>query len=287
MLLSRKDKEIEQAIETIRAFLDGDTEARIECEKEGSLYRLFHAVNSMMATLQAHADNRQKEKDFLKTTIADISHQLKTPLAALNIYNGLLQDDQLPPEAVQEYARLSEQELDRMETLVHNLLKLTRLDAGSIVLEKRMESVAAMMQELELQFSYRAGAEQKTLTLHGPEELFLYCDADWLSEALANIVKNALDHTQAGDSICVSWRGFSRMVQIIIADTGCGIHSEDLPHIFKRFYRSRRSKDTQGIGLGLPLAKSVIEAHGGTIEADSMPGHGTTFTISFLIPTEL
>ncbi len=287
MRIGKKEKEIEQAITTIRAFLDGDTEARIECEKEGSLYRLFHSINSMMATLQAHADNRQREKEFLKDTISDISHQLKTPLAALNIYNGLLADEALTPDEVREYAALSEQELDRMETLVQNLLKLTRLDAGSIVLEKRQENLAALMHEIGLLFAYRAKMEEKTITLDGSDELFLFCDGDWLSEALANIVKNALDHTHAGDSITITWQGFPSMIQIIIKDSGDGIRPEDLPHIFKRFYRSRYPDDTQGIGLGLPLAKAVIEAHDGTIEADSTYPNGTTFTINFLIPTKL
>ena len=107
-------------------------------------------------------------------------------------------------------------------------------------------------------------------------------------EAIGNIVKNALDHTEKGDSVWVEWRRSASIIQITIKDNGRGIHQEDLHHIFKRFYRSRYSRnlpdsvDTQGIGLGLPLAKSVIEAHGGTIEVDSQIGVGTTFVMNFL-----
>ena len=100
-------------------------------------------------------------------------------------------------------------------------------------------------------------------------------------EAVSNIVKNALDHTEQGDSVWIEWGRSASMIQIRIKDNGKGIHQEDLHHIFKRFYRSRYSKDTQGIGLGLPLAKSVVEAHGGTIEVDSRIGVGTTFVINF------
>jgi sensor protein resE len=241
----------------------------------------------MAAVLNAHADNELREKEFLKNTISDISHQLKTPLAALNIYNGLLQDGDMELSAVKEFADLSEQELDRMETLVQNLLKITKLDAGAIVLEKATENVADMMRDIELHFAYRARQEKKKIILSGSDHLSLFCDRDWLSEAIDNIVKNAFDHTESGAVIGITWRALPSGIQIVVKDNGCGIHPEDIHHIFKRFYRSRFSKDTQGIGLGLPLAKAVIEAHGGAIEVDSELGRGTSFTINFLIPTKL
>lgn len=278
----KQNQIMEQAVSQIHACLDGDENARIACDSEGELYHLFHTVNSLAAVLNAHADNELREKEFLKNTISDISHQLKTPLAALNVYNGLLQDEDVELSSVKEFANLSEQELDRMETLVQNLLKITRLDAGAVVLETAMENVADMMRDMELHFAYRVRQEQKQMILSGPDNSFLLCDRDWLAEAIDNIVKNALDHTKQGDTIKIEWRVFPSAVQIIVTDHGCGIHPEDLHHIFKRFYRSRFSKDTQGIGLGLPLAKAIIEAHDGTIEVDSELGRGTRFTMNFL-----
>ena len=283
----KQNQVMEQAVSQINAYLDGDHNARIECDEEGELYRLFHTVNSMAAVLNAHADNELREKEFLKNTISDISHQLKTPLAALNIYNGLLQDGDMELSAVKEFADLSEQELDRIETLVQNLLKITKLDAGAIVLEKATENVADMMRDIELHFAYRARQEKKEIILSGSDHLSLFCDRDWLNEAIDNIVKNAFDHTESGATIRVAWKELPSGVQIVITDNGCGIHPEDIHHIFKRFYRSRFSKDKQGIGLGLPLAKAIVEAHNGTIEVDSELGIGTTFTMNFLIPTKL
>jgi len=284
----RKQNQImEQAVSQINAYLDGNRNARIECDYEGELYRLFHSVNSLAAVLNAHADNELREKEFLKNTISDISHQLKTPLAALNIYNGLLQDEDIEVSSVKEFADLSEQELDRIETLVQSLLKITRLDAGAIVLEKTAENVADMMRDIELHFAYRARQEKKEIILSGSDHLSLFCDRDWLNEAIDNIVKNAFDHTESGATIRVAWKELPSGVQIVITDNGCGIHPEDIHHIFKRFYRSRFSKDKQGIGLGLPLAKAIVEAHNGTIEVDSELGIGTTFTMNFLIPTKL
>ena len=283
----KQNQVMEQAVSQINAYLDGNHNARIECDDEGELYRLFHTVNSLAAVLNAHADNELREKEFLKNTISDISHQLKTPLAALNIYNGLLQDEDIEVSSVKEFAGLSEQELDRIETLVQSLLKITRLDAGAIVLEKNAENVADMMRDIELHFAYRARQEKKEIILSGSDHLSLFCDRDWLNEAIDNIVKNAFDHTESGATIRAAWKELPSGVQIVITDNGCGIHPEDIHHIFKRFYRSRFSKDKQGIGLGLPLAKAIVEAHNGTIEVDSELGIGTTFTMNFLIPTKL
>lgn len=283
----RQNRIMEYAVSQINAYLDGDVNARIDCDNEGELYRLFHSINSLAAVLNAHASNELREKEFLKNTISDISHQLKTPLAALNIYNGLLQEEAEELSAVKEFAALSEQELDRIETLVQNLLKIAKLDAGSILIEKAMENVADMMRDVELHFLYRARQEQKRIVLSGADGISLFCDRDWLIEAIDNIVKNALDHTEKGDTVSIEWHALSSAVQISVKDNGCGIHPEDLHHIFKRFYRSQFSKDKQGIGLGLSLSKAIIEAHSGTIEVDSELEKGTTITMNFFIPTKL
>ena len=283
----KRSRIMEQAAAQIRSFLDGNTDARIDCDEEGELYHLFHCVNTLAAVLNAHAANENREKEFLKNTISDISHQLKTPLAALNIYNGLLQGEAEGTPAIQEFAERSEQELDRIETLVQNLLKITKLDAGSIVIEKHPENVEELLRDVELHFAYRAKQEQKEIVLSGADDIWLSCDRDWMLEAIDNLVKNALDHTAQGGIIQMEWRQLPSAVQTLVKDNGSGIHPEDLHHIFKRFYRSRFSQDTQGIGLGLPLAKAIIEAHNGSITVDSDLGMGTTFTISFRIPTEL
>ncbi len=281
LYFARQDKRLEDAMSQINAYLAGDVNARIECDDEGALYRLFHSVNSLAAVLNAHAAKEAGEKEILKNTISDISHQLKTPLAALNIYNGLLQEEAGELPDIKEFAVLSEQELDRIETLVQSLLKIAKLDAGSIVFEKNMENVADMMQDVKQHFIYRDRQEQKKIILSGSGDILLFCDRNWLEEAINNMVKNALDHTAVGGTVRIEWKALSDVVQIAVTDNGCGIHPEDLHHIFKRFYRSRFSKDRQGLGLGLPLAKAIVEAHSGTIETDSEVGKGTSFTVNF------
>ena len=271
---------METAVAEIDDYLIGDTDARIECDDEGEMYKLFHSVNTLVSVLNAHIENEFRTKEFLKDTISDISHQLKTPLAALNIYNGILQSETENLPDLKEFTILSEQELDRIEALVQNLLKITRLDAGAIILEKNFENVSDMMHDIEQHFAYRAKQEQKELILSGDDDIMLFCDREWMIEAVSNLVKNAFDHTDEGKHICVEWKQMSDMLQIVVEDNGCGIHSEDVYHIFKRFYRSRFSKDTQGIGLGLPLAKTIVELHGGNMKVDSVLGKGSAFIIN-------
>ena len=173
-----------------------------------------------------------------------------------------------------------------LDQLFEAVFEITQKDVA-IFTGKQPQNVADMMGYIERHFAYQAQQQGKTLILSGDEEVTLVCDQTWLIEAVSNIVKNAFDHTKTGATIRITWRAFASVVQIIISDDGSGIHPEDLPHIFKRFYRSRFSKDTQGIGLGLPLAKAIIEDHNGTIEVNSTLGVGTTFTINFLNPTKL
>ena len=280
-------KIMEHAILQITEYISGNKDVTIECNDEGELYRLFHEVNSLVAILNAHAENEKNAKKFLKNTISDISHQLKTPLAALNIYMGLIQDEAEELPTIQELSRLSEQELDRIEGLVQNLLKITKLDAGMIVLEKSLENVSEIAESVKKHFLFRANQEGKEICLSGSGETAFLCDRSWMIEAISNLVKNALDHTGEGGCIRMEWRISASILQITIKDNGSGIYPEDLHHIFKRFYRSRYSKDAQGIGLGLSLAKAIVEAHNGTIEVDSVLGRGTSFTMNFLIPTKL
>lgn len=278
----KQHKIMETAVTEIDDYLIGDTNARIECDDEGEMYKLFHSVNTLVSVLNAHIENEFRTKEFLKDTISDISHQLKTPLAALNIYNGILQSETENLPDLKEFTILSEQELDRIEVLVQNLLKITRLDARTIIIEKKIENVSDIMHDIEQHFAYRAKQEQKELILSGEDDITLFCDREWMIEAVSNLVKNAFDHTNAGKRICVEWKQMSNMLQIVVEDNGCGIHSEDIYHIFKRFYRGRFSKNTQGIGLGLPLAKAIVELHGGNMKVDSVWGKGSAFMINIL-----
>ena len=286
LYLRRQHKAFSNAENTIRQFLDGNTTSRIECSQAGDWYSLFHAINEMATILSAHAENQRQTKEFLQDIISDVSHQIKTPLSALKMYHEIIESHKDDAATVSSFTEKSQREIKRMEDVIYTLLKLARLDAGIIQTEKTPENLSVLMQDVLERFETWAEREHKTITLSGKEDVVLSCDALWVSEAIGNIVKNALEHTENGGHIGVKWSQSPLMTQIEISDDGKGIHPEDLYNIFKRFYRSRFSSDVHGIGLGLPLAKSIVEAHGGTISVTSSLGAGTTFTLNFFNLTD-
>ena len=286
LYLRRQHKAFRNAENTILQFLDGNTTSRIECSQAGDWYSLFHAINEMAAILSAHAEHQRQTKEFLQDIISDVSHQIKTPLSALKMYHEIIEGHKDDAATVSSFTEKSQREIKRMEDVIYTLLKLARLDAGIIQMEKTPENLSVLMQDVLERFETWAEREHKTITLSGKEDVVLSCDALWVSEAIGNIVKNALEHTENGGHIGVKWSQSPLMTQIEISDDGKGIHPEDLYNIFKRFYRSRFSSDVHGIGLGLPLAKSIVEAHGGTISVTSSLGAGTTFTLNFFNLTD-
>lgn len=286
LYLRRQHKAFSNAENTIRQFLDGNTTSRIECSQAGDWYSLFHAINEMATILSAHAENQRQTKEFLQDIISDVSHQIKTPLSALKMYHEIIESHKDDAATVSSFTEKSQREIKRMEDVIYTLLKLARLDAGIIQMEKAPENLSVLMQDVLERFETWAEREHKTITLSGKEDVVLSCDALWVSEAIGNIVKNALEHTENGGHIGVKWSQSPLMTQIEISDDGKGIPPEDLYNIFKRFYRSRFSSDVHGIGLGLPLAKSIVEAHGGTISVTSSLSAGTTFTLNFFNLTD-
>lgn len=278
--LYKREQLYRQAFETVRGFMAGDYTSHLPRLSEGSLFRMFGEVDKLANVLQSQTETEHKAKEFLKDTISDISHQLKTPLAALRMYNEIISEEPQNEEMVLEFSKKTDTALGRMEQLIGMMLKITRLDAGSIVFEQDHYPVSEVVEKAVQNLRTRAECEGKTLEIRGGEET-VYCDLQWTSEAVLNLVKNALDHTEEGGHIRISWSESPGMLRLNVADDGAGICPEDYHHIFKRFYRSKNSLDTQGIGLGLPLAKSVTEGQGGTISVKSVRGEGTEFIISF------
>ena len=189
--LREQERSMEEAAHRIAEYILDQRKGGIECNEEGAMYHLFHEVNSLVTIADAHADSERQAKEFLRDTISDISHQLKTPIAALNIYNGILQQEAADTATVQEFTALSEQELDRIESLVQSLLKMARLDAGAITLEQSPENLSELLEHIREQYSFRAEQEGKEINLEGDEQASLLCDRTWLTEAIGNLVKNA------------------------------------------------------------------------------------------------
>ncbi|MBR1741285.1 MAG: HAMP domain-containing histidine kinase [Lachnospiraceae bacterium] len=266
----------------IRDYIDGNNTVHLSQTNEGTVWRMLSAVEQLDAILQSKNDTERKTKEFLKTTISDISHQLKTPLSALMMYQEIIENEPDNIDTVKEFSAKTGTALKRMEQLIQAMLKITRLDVGNIVFEKDNYNICNVINNAISELTTRATGESKEIVITGNPEQMIFCDMEWTGEAIGNIVKNALDHTDSGGKIHISWERTPAMLRIFIADNGHGIAPEDIHHIFKRFYRSKNTLNTQGVGLGLPLAKAIIEGQGGFLTVQSECSRGTAFTLSFL-----
>ena len=282
LFLYRRERLYRKSENIIKDYIDGNYTVHLPQSNEGNIYQLLASVDQLATMLQAKNDTEQKTKEFLKNTISDISHQLKTPLSALMMYQEIIENEPDNPETVKEFSFKIGTALKRIEQLIQSMLKITRMDAGSIYFEKSNYSISNILNHAINELTTRADNEKKEIVIDGDLEQMLYCDIEWTGEAVGNIVKNALDHTDAGGKITISWERTPAMIRIFITDNGHGIAGEDIHHIFKRFYRSKNTSNSQGIGLGLPLAKAIVEGQGGILSVQSERLQGTTFTLSFL-----
>ena len=184
-------------------------------------------------------------------------------------------------EAVINFSRKSMQSMERMEQLIQSLLKMARLDTGNIVFEKIKCPVGELVEQAVNDLSERAGRENKKILMQGRPEAIWCCDWEWTKEAVGNLVKNALEYTEAGGVIRICWEEKPAAFYLTVEDNGCGIAQKDIFHIFKQFYRSSSSGNRQGVGLGLALAKAIVEGQGGSLSVESVLGEGSIFRIAF------
>ncbi|MDE6387752.1 MAG: HAMP domain-containing histidine kinase [Lachnospiraceae bacterium] len=281
LFMHRREQLYLRACTVIENYISNDYTYRLPQTDEGAVYQMFSSVDRLATMLQAHNEVQQQSKIFLRNTISDISHQLKTPLAALSMYQEIMENEPDQTAVIQKFAAKTGLALRRMEQLIGSMLKITRLDAGNIVFDKQSCRLCELISQAISELTTRAASEHKTIVLDGSADDMLLCDPAWTGEAIGNIVKNALDHTNLGGTIRILWDSSPLTTRIQISDDGEGIAPEDIHHIFKRFYRSSKSSDMPGIGLGLPLAKSIVEGQSGTISVQSSPHMGTTFTLLF------
>ncbi|MBP7690297.1 MAG: HAMP domain-containing protein [Anaerolineales bacterium] len=238
--------------------------------------QLGQALNQMGAKIQA---TQQAQQDFL----GNISHELKTPLTSIQGFAQAIQDGAAAsPEAVQRSARIIFEEADRMRRLVEDLLELTRLDAGLRALNRQAVDVGLLLAAVTEKFQPRAQAKQITLAAElAPQLPIIKGDPDRLAQVFTNLVDNALKHTPAGGRVLVNASVTADGLQAAVADTGAGIPAEDLGRVFERFYQVDKSRARPGgVGLGLAITKEIVQAHRGSIRAESVVGLGTRFTVT-------
>lgn len=265
-----------------RKLIEGDYDIAIHEDREGDLAKLANAFNSMGNIIRSHLTELKREKEFLVDLMSDISHQLKTPLSSLIVYNDIMLNKELLPEQRAAFLEKKHDQLERMKWLIYSILKLARLDARSIEFHKEMQSLNETVQNAIDALESKAAQGGVQISFAASEEVCFQHDREWLEEALINIIKNGIEHTPRGGQISVGVTENPLYQRITITDTGEGIRAEDLPNIFKRFYKSPTSPKSESLGIGLALARSIVEAHGGVIEVKSQVGVGTAFVLTFI-----
>lgn len=260
----------------IQSAMDGTFRAKTYDES------LYAALESKLAEyLSASETQKTKisaEQDNIKTLIADISHQTKTPIANLLLYTELLKEEESGRDS--ETAVLLENQVKKLDFLIQSLVKLSRLETGILILYPEKNELSVLLEEVHKQYAARAG--EKGLYLHVQAEqaqgVMACFDLKWILEALGNLVDNAIKYTKAG-GVTVRVRAYELFAGIEVADTGIGIAEEEHAKVFGRFYRSMAVSDKEGVGIGLYLAREIVKQESGYIQLASEAGKGTTFSL--------
>lgn len=262
-------------IDATRLMARGDYGARVEIRGGGEIGRLGASFNAM-------AEQIQRSNQVLRDFVANVSHDLRTPLTIVSGFSQALLDRAAEPD---DAAAVIHEEAGKMQRLVEDLLQLTRLESGLMRLERRpieVEPFLSQIAERVAQASNGAGGQVFEISVQ-PELPPLDADPIQMERALHNLIGNALEYTLAGGRITLSGRRAARgWVEIAVADTGSGITPDELPRVFERFYRSDKSRERAHghSGLGLAIVREIVEAHGGRVTVESEPGRGTTFRMT-------
>lgn len=265
-----------------KKIVEGDYNLKLSEEKEGDLSKLTKSFNSMGEVIRANISALKKEKVFLVNLLSDISHQLKTPLSSMILYNDILINRNPSREQSRTFLINSQNQLNRMQWLIQNLLKLAKIDADAIELDIEDQSLNETIEEVVEILESKAQEKKVNVEFIQKVNVLLKHDRLWLQEALINVVKNSIEHSKEEGAVTIALEENPVFTRVTVEDKGEGIDEVDLCNIFRRFYKGKSSPKTDSIGIGLALAKSIIEKHGGYIEAQSRIGEGTRMIMTFL-----
>lgn len=277
--LYKKNKKIKNLSTYMNNILNNNYSLDIRDYEEGNLSNLKNDIYKMTVKLKEQSDLSQKEKKYLEEVLSDISHQLKTPLTSMYVINDvLLSDKKIDDSKKQEFLIKNRKELERIEWLVTSLLKMSRLDSGSEKIIPKETKLDDLIRKTVTPLEIPIELKNQHLILDYDKNIKLNIDLNWTTEALINILKNAHEHTKENGTIQIKAKNTVIYTEIEIIDTGEGISTTDLPHIFERFYKGKTNKES--IGIGLNMAKKIINLEKGDIKVISN-SNGTTFNIKF------
>lgn len=270
-------KQISKLSDYLRRISSGEYSLDIRDNTEGELSILKNEIYKVTLMLSEYNEQLKREKILLANQMADISHQLKTPLTSMMVMVDLLRDQNLPEEKRREFTSRIYAQLERIEWLVLSLLKMSKLDAGVVEMKPRKISAQTLIEKALSPLLIPMELKDITYSVKGQDES-ISCDLHWTVEALINILKNCIEHTPRGGRIDISVSNNPLYSEVIISDSGVGISKEDLPHIFTRFYKGKNASP-DSVGIGLAMAQSIIRSQDGDITVESKPGEGSTFFV--------
>lgn len=277
-----QEKKIAEINEYIKQINNKNYILKIEENDNGELSKLRNELYKTTVLLKETAEISEKEKENLSTAIADISHQLKTPLTSIRIMLDNIQDNPDMERAVRDdfLADISKQ-IDWIGSLVVSLLKIAKFDAGTIKMENNEINAKNLIDNIVSNLAILIELKNIEIITNVDEKATFIADYKWQQEALTNILKNAIEHSKQNSRIYITVENTSLFLKIIIKDEGSGIDKEDLKHIFQRFYKTKNSSENS-IGIGLPLAKAIIEQSNGYIKVETKYGEGTSFEVKYI-----
>ena len=245
---------------------------------EGEMSILANQIQKITLRLMESKEVLLSEKEYLADSLADISHQLRTPLTAMNLTAAMLSSDSLPDGRRYELTMELKNLLTATDWLIESLLKLSRLDAGMIKMEKECVTVRELIERAAAPLAIPMDVRDQRLTVDCRDEK-LTCDIAWTAEAVGNILKNCTEHTPERGEITVTAQETALFTQITVEDTGPGFNAADIPHLFERFYKGENAAGSS-YGIGLALVHDIITAQDGTVKAENYDG-GARFTVKF------
>ena len=267
---------IDQILDSMMA---GKYDNLMDTAKENRLSKLTHKAVRILKASTMDIEKTRQEKEIIQRYISDMAHQMKTPLSSIAMYTDLLLEGNITEIERQEFLSRIKTGTEKLQWMMDCLVKISRLEAGVIELNpvpaKIKKTISDSINTVYMEAS-RKNISVKTAEF---EDISLLHDRKWTSEAITNILDNAIKYSPTDSEIYISVETLPVYTKIIITDHGIGIYPDELNSIFKRFYRGRNAKDTDGVGLGLYLANLILQKQGGYIYADSRPGQYTTFSI--------
>ena len=277
-----QEKKIAEINEYIKQINNKNYILKIEENDNGELSKLRNELYKTTVLLKETAEISEKEKENLSTAIADISHQLKTPLTSIRIMLDNIQDDpDMEKEVREDFLIEISKQIDWISSLVVALLKIAKFDAGTIKMENNEINAKNLIDNIVSNLAILMELKNIEIITNVDEKATFIADYKWQQEALTNILKNAIEHSKHNSRIYITVENTSLFLKIIIKDEGSGIDKEDLKHIFQRFYKTKNSSENS-IGIGLPLAKAIIEQSNGYIKVETKYGEGTSFEVKYI-----